>query len=404
MIEISTGQLSNSLKVVTIKGRIDGLSAPDLEKEFETLTLSGERKIAVDFTYVSYISSAGLRTLLQTQKALKKIGGELVLVSLPENILEVFRISGFISLFKIVKDTSSLLNNEQDLQNDNTKVLKLNGITAEYVRIDSKPGKIEIIGSQDKLGASSYDITDVVELEPDRIKFGTGLAALGSSYDEYKNLFGEAMVINNSFFFYPSIKSPRVDFVLANQIDTLVKYKFLHGFGFDGNYSCIVKFDEQESLLNLADIINVTNQIAESNIYGINFICTSGGIFGMNLKKSPITGNAPEKGSILEQPNFVEWMDYPIDPVYSNHIIAGTGIVTKDKSKLPADKRSIFSTDSLFHIHAGIFEKDLLCKNIQDFDKELNRILSELQVIKIQHLLGRSLFKNGIFGIVELEV
>jgi len=38
MIQINTEQTSNNLKLVTIKGRIDGLSVPDLEKEFESFT------------------------------------------------------------------------------------------------------------------------------------------------------------------------------------------------------------------------------------------------------------------------------------------------------------------------------------------------------------------------------
>lgn len=404
MIEISLQQASNNLKVLNLKGRIDGLSSPDLEKEFEKLTSSGERVIAIDFSYVTYVSSAGLRTFLQTQKTLKKIGGELILISIPENILEVFKISGFINLFKIVKNLSELSHEGIDLPENNFKIISQNGLTASYIKLNSNRGKINIFGSQDKLGPSSYAIDDVVEIEPGSITFGTGLAALGSSFEEYKDLFGEAMILNNSFFYYPAIKASRVDYVLGNEIDSLVSYKFLHGFGFSGGYSHIIKFDEQDSLINLAGAINIFNQLVESELYGITFIGTSGGTYGMNLKKSPIIGNEPANGRIFDQGNFMDWMDYPIDPVFANHILAGTGVASKDRSKLPAELKSIFSSESNFHIHTGIFEKDLLCKNIPEFNNELNRILSELQVLKIQHLLGQSLFKNCVFGIIELEV
>lgn len=404
MIEISMLQASNNFKVLQLKGRIDGLSSPDLEKEFEKLTSSGERVIAVDFSYVTYISSAGLRIFLQTQKVLKKIGGELILVSIPENIMEVFKISGFINLFLIVRNLKELPNKENNLTENKFLTFTQDGFTASYVKLRSTPGKINVFGSQDKLGPSLYAIDDVVEIDPGSITFGTGLAALGSSYEEYKSLFGEAMIINNSFYYYPAIKSSRVDYVLGNEIDSLVSYKFLHGFGFNGGYSTIIKFDEQDSMISLAGAINIFNQLVESDLYGITFIGTSGGTYGMNLKKSPITGNEPVSGSIFDQGNFLDWMDYPIDPVFANHILAGTGVASKDRTKLPIELRSIFSSESNFHIHTGIFEKDLLCKNIPEFNNELNRILSELQVLKIQHLLGQSLFKNGIFGIIELEV
>ena len=88
-------------KWLTVKGRIDALSSAEIQKGFDKLILAGERVILVDFTWVNYVSSAGLRLFLSVQKKLKAIGGEIVLLKPVPSVLEVFKISGLDQIFRI---------------------------------------------------------------------------------------------------------------------------------------------------------------------------------------------------------------------------------------------------------------------------------------------------------------
>jgi len=74
MFEFSVTE-DGELKYITIKGRIDALSSAEMQKGLDTRILAGERVILVDFAEVNYISSAGLRVFLNTQKQLKRVGG-----------------------------------------------------------------------------------------------------------------------------------------------------------------------------------------------------------------------------------------------------------------------------------------------------------------------------------------
>jgi anti-sigma B factor antagonist len=54
---------------------------------------------------LDFLSSAGLRVLINTQKTCKRYNrGELVLVKIPENIYAALDLAGFIPLFKIFDD------------------------------------------------------------------------------------------------------------------------------------------------------------------------------------------------------------------------------------------------------------------------------------------------------------
>ena len=93
---------------VKATGRIDAISAAQLQQVFQQLILDGARGILADLSGVQYISSAGLRTFITAQKELRKAGGEMFLSAPPSSVLDVFRISGVDSLFRVVSDAGNV--------------------------------------------------------------------------------------------------------------------------------------------------------------------------------------------------------------------------------------------------------------------------------------------------------
>lgn len=74
-------------------------------KEFEEIikgVIQNNDKVIVSFSKLNYISSAGLRILLVAAKLLSAKNGKLVLCDLKKKIFEVFQVSGFDKILKIV--------------------------------------------------------------------------------------------------------------------------------------------------------------------------------------------------------------------------------------------------------------------------------------------------------------
>jgi len=66
----------------------------------------GHFKIVIDMSELEYMSSAGFRALLATQRNCKRYNrGELVLVAVPERIREALELAGFTELFKTFDDS-----------------------------------------------------------------------------------------------------------------------------------------------------------------------------------------------------------------------------------------------------------------------------------------------------------
>ena len=88
-------QESGRACVVSVAGKLDALTADDYEKAVNQLIADGKIRFVVDFSELSYISSAGLHVLLVSAKQLKAKGGLALFANLLGNVREVFEMTGF---------------------------------------------------------------------------------------------------------------------------------------------------------------------------------------------------------------------------------------------------------------------------------------------------------------------
>ena len=84
---------------VALEGRLDTTTAPDLEQSLKD-ELAGLTELTLDFEKLDYISSAGLRVLLSTQKIISK-QGTMVVTHVNEMVMEVFEVTGFSDILTI---------------------------------------------------------------------------------------------------------------------------------------------------------------------------------------------------------------------------------------------------------------------------------------------------------------
>lgn len=93
-------QLDNGCLTLVLQGRLDTTTAPLFEQELQN-DLDGVTMLCLDFAQLDYISSAGLRVLLVSQKRMNQRQGSMVLCHVNETIKEVFDITGFSDLLTI---------------------------------------------------------------------------------------------------------------------------------------------------------------------------------------------------------------------------------------------------------------------------------------------------------------
>ena len=86
--------------LVTLKGELDTAAAAEVEKTLQPLYTTNGKDVVIDCEGLEYIASSGLRILISILKGAKAGGSKVVLKSLNEDILSVFKLTGFINLFE----------------------------------------------------------------------------------------------------------------------------------------------------------------------------------------------------------------------------------------------------------------------------------------------------------------
>ncbi len=91
--------IENKKAVFALEGRLDTVTAPDLEKEVRE-SLGGVEELTLDLEKLEYISSAGLRVLLAARK-LMAVQGEMKVIHVCDTVMEIFEVTGFSDILTI---------------------------------------------------------------------------------------------------------------------------------------------------------------------------------------------------------------------------------------------------------------------------------------------------------------
>ncbi|MCR5236808.1 MAG: STAS domain-containing protein [Lachnospiraceae bacterium] len=94
-----TQNKDGSKLTMSLEGRLDTTTAPQLETELKT-ALDGVTELVFDIKDLAYISSAGLRVLLSAQKVMNK-QGSMVIRGASEEVMEIFDVTGFVDILTI---------------------------------------------------------------------------------------------------------------------------------------------------------------------------------------------------------------------------------------------------------------------------------------------------------------
>jgi anti-anti-sigma factor len=95
-------------KRVALTGRLDTITAPELEAELDKLTAMPVSLIIFDMTDLEYISSAGLRVIFKAVKTMKGNGGKCGVLKMQPQIKKVFDIVKALPDVPIFKDDAEM--------------------------------------------------------------------------------------------------------------------------------------------------------------------------------------------------------------------------------------------------------------------------------------------------------
>ena len=107
-LNIKIKKEQGAAKRVSLNGRLDTNTAPELEAELDTLVAEPIQLLVFDMTDLEYISSAGLRVVFKATKAMKAKGGKSGILKMQPQIKKVFDIVKALPDVPIFKDDDEM--------------------------------------------------------------------------------------------------------------------------------------------------------------------------------------------------------------------------------------------------------------------------------------------------------
>jgi stage II sporulation protein AA (anti-sigma F factor antagonist) len=84
--------------VVTLSGRLDAVTSPEYRAKLQELIDGGATRVVVDFSALTYMSSAGVGELLVSSNLVRAKQGKMCLANVPKNVVSVFEMCGIKAL------------------------------------------------------------------------------------------------------------------------------------------------------------------------------------------------------------------------------------------------------------------------------------------------------------------
>jgi anti-anti-sigma factor len=108
MMDISANRQQNA-SIISLKGRLDVLTSKALKDAVLAEIDAGANHLVLDFAELEYVSSAGLRVLLEARKLLKPKDGSVSLAGVQSFIMTILNSTGFDTLFTIYPTSADAL-------------------------------------------------------------------------------------------------------------------------------------------------------------------------------------------------------------------------------------------------------------------------------------------------------
>lgn len=111
-----TSHRHGDVMIVTPQNRFDTNSAPEVERILMEHIEGGERKIVLDLSHISYISSIGLRVILKVVMTMARTGGKVVLSGGNDHVRTVLQLSGALMMSLYASTPEDAISKVQEMR------------------------------------------------------------------------------------------------------------------------------------------------------------------------------------------------------------------------------------------------------------------------------------------------
>lgn len=373
--------------VLQLAGRLDREWAEHLSDTLAGLLQDGVRSLRIDFSGVTYVSSAATKVLTQWQQELAVLRGEVRLQSLPPGVIEVFSVAGWDSG---IYETQGLVSAASDLRRSSWHARGDFEASGLYEFSSSSPAgtlTCHLHGDPNQLARAPLGADHCSPVDFPDGGFGLGLGAIGGSYTECHERFGELLGVAGCVGYFPSDGARMADYLVGGGRVTS-RAVLASGMTCEGGFSQLLRFSTkpEAEAIPLSELASVGLEAAGGRIAGLVIAGETAGLCGARLRQSPAAATAPVR---FEVPAVRDWLSFAPERTYSMTTTLIAGVVARAPAgPIAAHLRPLGGTPGLHgHFHAAVFSYHPLPQRTVDLPALVRGLFANHQLRDVLHLV-----------------
>ncbi|MDD2612857.1 MAG: STAS domain-containing protein [Bacteroidales bacterium] len=393
--------------ILKCNGRLDANRTGYLNDYIDSLVREGQYRIALDMAGVEYLSSAGIRLLVTQHKNLKSVNGHFYLSVMSDNVRTILQMVGMADMLS----QSPTQSKKEDVKQEPQDKLDTQGFHFNLTTL-SPDGTTDlgIYGQPELTFDSGFKSENARRFQSGENHFSIGLGAIGESFDECKDRFGEYVVLGKDMAYLPADGSRKPDYIVGSGqlVATLTE---LYGLHFEGNFSHLVRFVPENPIntIGFSQLAESFQKLTKLPQMAIVMVAESGGLIGTSLNASPVEGK-----KIFTYPEIKETVNFTTEPAHYKMLTISVGYVSfeKEGAAEPFLRPMLPDSPLTGHIHTAVFPYIPLKKTEIDLYETIERLFETSELIDIIHILndtrdavglGESQFVQGFCWIAPVK-
>ncbi|MFO7615697.1 MAG: STAS domain-containing protein [Bacteroidales bacterium] len=387
---------------VILAGRLDATWAAHLDEFLTGLVREGSYRIILDMAGIQYLSSAGIRILVNQYKQIKKIGGQLILRNLSEAVAGVLQMVGMLGI--LTEEVT-----EAAAPAGEAAALEIHGYRFIREELSEKPMTLTLTGDPGRVAQSGYTSQDSHPIRFRANSYGLGIGAIGAGFDDCRTRYGEFLALGEAVVYKPSDGSRMPDYTLRTG-SLEPEINALYALRAEGSFNCRVTFDPVSpgQTIPIGELAAGLEQSSGLDQFIFLMIAESGGLVGVSLNSPPVGGEP-----MFEFPAVRERVRFTTEPAYARMLAVTIGIYSKNpEGPLSAFLRPVApGSGARIHAHAAIFPFQALPRQEALAGKLVLHLFETGIVDDLLHLItdsreingiGSSAFKQGVAWIGKI--
>ena len=365
--------------LIMVEGRLDATWADYFADTLMAQLRQGRHWLVVDTEQLEFLSSAGIRAMMQVYKEINKVKGRFGIINPAEFVEQTLRSSG-LSMW-LDMDSAQL-----PPQKEEVSAASHAHDVEYYSPAESAVLSVEVSAAWRPWQA--LERGDVSTLAFDRGSTGLGIGAPLMPGADDDAMLGEFLVVAGNLVFQPPQEQTPADYLIAEE-SFVPRLKCAQALQLQGEMEHQLRFapSQTRSAYSLSWLMETMLAHSSGAAVGFVILAEIDGLVGATLIRSPAELKADDK---VGYPGIRDWLSFCGERSYAGHQALMVGVAAQEAgSLLPALPGAAEggSGISAAHVHAAVFPHQPLQNGRIDMHEALKRFFSASPPLTLMHLV-----------------